>query len=247
MEMLVDSLGNPLQIAIDGLAATGKTTVGVRVARKLNILFLDTGVLYRSFTLVVTAEHLDPGDERACTWVAKNIDLKLSPPSVDDGRAATVHIGHRDVTWEIRSAEIDRLVSQVAAHPRVREVVRARQHAIAKEQPIVMVGRDIASVVLPWAQVKVMLTASLEERVRRRAAELQERQPDAVINMAQLYADIEKRDKVDSVRTNATIGTHHIDTTNLTIDEVAEKVVQLTKQATDPTGTTLKLPKVRPE
>jgi len=244
--MLEDSLGNPLQVAIDGMVATGKTTVGVRIAQQLNILFLDTGVLYRSFTLVILDQKLDVTDERACAWVAENIDLRLMPPTMDDGRAATVLIGGRDVTWDIRASEIDHHVPQVAAHPRVREAARARQHGIAKEQPIVMVGRDITSVVLPWAQVKVMLTASLDERVRRRAAELQARQPDASIDLVKLRQEIMKRDEDDSIRITSTIGTHFIDTTGLSVDGVAMRICKLAQDAVDPTGTTLKLPAQRP-
>jgi len=244
-DVFKDEFGQPLQIAIDGLVATGKTTVGQEVANKLGILFLDTGMLYRAIALFAIETHINLQDEDACALVAESLDLHLMPPIDDDGRPATVLLGSRDITWAIRTPLVDQHVSQVSRHPLVRNAVRIRQHAIASLQPIVMVGRDIATVVLPRAQVKVMLTASLEERIRRRYLEIQARQPDRQVNYEQLVMAITKRDADDDVRTQLTIATHVINTDGQTAAQVVDQIVELANEIVRGSGATLKLPRIQ--
>ena len=238
--MMVD--GRPLHIAIDGLVATGKTTVGMEVARRLGILFLDTGVIYRSITLKALECQADIGNEEQCGLVAERLDLLIMPPTSKDGRPSTVILGGIDVTWQIRTSDIDRCVPTVAAHPRVRRAVRQIQHEIAMNQPIVMVGRDIASVVLPDAQIKIMLTASPEERVRRRLEELQSRHHDLPIDAAQLHMEIRQRDDEDLFRLNTTLHTIMINTDGLSKSQVVDKLMAIIEFMADPCNATAKRP-----
>jgi CMP/dCMP kinase len=230
----------PLHIAIDGLVATGKTTVGMKVAERLRILFLDTGVLYRAITLFILETGIDMQSEHACSLVANGITIKVMPPTVQDNRPATVLLGKQDVTWDIRSKDVDHFVPTISAHPKVRAAVRERQHEIAETQPVVMVGRDIATVVLPNAQVKVMLTANLEERVRRRYQEIQAREFNVSMSLGDLRQDIISRDADDSIRVLETSETQLIATDNRTIDDIVSIIVTMAYEALR--ETTLKLP-----
>jgi cytidylate kinase len=216
-----------IQIAIDGLVAAGKSTVGERVARALGILYVDTGVMYRAVALVAAERGCDPHDEAACGAIAETLALRLLPLTVDDGRQATVLLGERDITWDLRSNVVNRTVPIVAAHPRVRAALHLWQRQLAAEHSVVMVGRDIAAEVLPEAKVKIMLVADLDERVRRRAAELQARQPDAPVDLLQLRLDISERDRNDRTRTLLTPDTLIIDTDHLTLDQVAARIVEV--------------------
>lgn len=216
-----------IQIAIDGLVAAGKSTVGERVARALGILYVDTGVMYRAVALVALEHGADPHDEAACGEIAEHLAVRLLPPTVDDGRQATVLLGQRDITWDLRSDAVNHAVPIVSAHPRVRAALRAWQRQLAAEQSVVMVGRDIAAVVLPEAKVKIMLTADLDERVRRRAAELQARHPDAPVDLLQLRLEISERDRNDRTRTLLTPDTLIIDTDHLTLDQVVARIVEV--------------------
>jgi CMP/dCMP kinase len=218
----------PLQVAIDGYAATGKSTVGLAVANRLRIFYLDTGVMYRAVALAVLEEDADPRDDIACEKIAESLDLRLIPPTVDDGRQLTVCIGDRDVTWDIRSGTVNSIVGRVANHERVRRVLIERQRHIASEQSIVMVGRDITSKVLPNAQVKVILEASLDERVRRRVAELQLRQPGTPVDEKDIRRGIQARDKLDSKEMKAKRRRAiTIRTNRLTADEVVSHILRL--------------------
>jgi cytidylate kinase len=216
-----------IQIAIDGLVAVGKSTVGERVARRLGILYVDTGVMYRAVALVAHERGVDIHDNDACGEIAETLPLKLLPPTVDDGRQATVLLDGRDITWDLRSEVINQTVPIVAAHPRVRAALHVWQRRLAEEQGVVMVGRDIAGVVLPNARVKIMLTASLDERVQRRAAEMRQRDPTQPIDLRQLRLAISDRDRVDSDRTLLTPDTLIIDTDHLTIDQVVDRIVEV--------------------
>ncbi len=221
--------GRPLHIAIDGPVASGKSTVGAGVANALGILYLDTGVMYRAVALAAIERGVRPDDAESCGAIAEAIDLDFIPPSVEDGRQLTVLLDGRDVTWRIRSDDVNRVVSQVSAHPRVRAALRQRQQAIAATRPVVMVGRDITSVVLPDAQVKIFLDASPEERVRRRAAELLARQPGATIDHDRLRDDIARRDAQDSAQMQLTPDTLTISTDGLTPEQVVARIVEVAR------------------
>ncbi len=160
------------QIAIDGAAGTGKSTIGERVARHLGCLYVDTGAFYRALTYLALREGVDPEDAGALAALARTSTITIAPPTVLDGRQYTVLVNGQDVTRELRTPAIETSISRVSHHPEVREVLRERQRELADEQAVVMVGRDIGTVVLPTADLKIVLSTSLDERARRRHADL---------------------------------------------------------------------------
>lgn len=191
-------MARPRTIAIDGPAGAGKSTVGALVAERLGYLFLDTGAMYRAVALAAQRRAIDPDDAEALTALAKAVRITIGPPTKQDGRAYTVLLDGSDVTWDIRSAEIDRIVSQVARVAGVRDAMVAQQRDLAGKGRVVMVGRDIGTVVLPSADRKVFLTASAGERARRREEELAsrgERRP-----RQELLQEILRRDQLDTER-----------------------------------------------
>lgn len=188
----------PRTIAIDGPAGAGKSTIGALVAERLGYLFLDTGAMYRAVAVAALRRGIDPDDAPALGPLAREIRVAIGPPTVRDGRTYTVLLDGTDVTWDIRSAEIDRIVSQVARVPEVRDAMVAQQRALAKRGRVVMVGRDIGTVVLPRADRKVFLTASASERAKRRGEELAAR--GEVRPRRELLHEILRRDQLDSER-----------------------------------------------
>jgi cytidylate kinase len=185
----------PDTITIDGPAGAGKSTLGELLARRLGYLYFDTGVMYRALTWAALRHGVDPGDEQATAALARKLDIDIEPPAVADGRQYTVRVAGQDVTWDLRQQEVDRQVSRVARHPAVREILRARQRAIGMRGQVVMVGRDIGTIVLPEARLKIYLQASQRARAARRAAELRAR--GAAIELAEIEADLARRDALD--------------------------------------------------
>jgi cytidylate kinase len=191
-------MATPRTIAIDGPAGAGKSTIGALVAERLGYLFLDTGAMYRAVALAALRKRIDPDDAEKLTGLAKKVRIMIGPPTKQDGRAYTVLLDGGDVTWDIRSADIDRSVSQVARVEGVRDAMVAQQRALAAQGRVVMVGRDIGTVVLPDAERKIFLTASAGERARRREEELAsrgERRP-----RQELLHEILRRDQLDTER-----------------------------------------------
>lgn len=188
----------PRTIAIDGPAGAGKSTIGALVAERLGYLFLDTGAMYRAVALAAKHRDIDPDDAEALGSLAREVRIAIGPPTVRDGRAYTVLMDGVDVTWPIRSADIDRIVSQVARVPAVRDAMVAQQRQLAAKGRVVMVGRDIGTVVLPDADRKVFLTASAAERAKRRGDELAAR--GEVRPRQELLHEILRRDQIDSER-----------------------------------------------
>ena len=188
----------PRTIAIDGPAGAGKSTIGALVAERLGYLFLDTGAMYRAVALAALERKVDPDDGAALTALAEDLRINIGPPTVRDGRAYTVLLDGRDVTWDIRDGRIDRVVSQVARVPGVRDAMLGQQRALAQRGRVVMVGRDIGTVVLPDAERKIFLTASAAERARRREEELQSRGEQRP--RQELLHEILRRDQLDSER-----------------------------------------------
>ena len=188
----------PRTIAIDGPAGAGKSTIGALVAERLGYLFLDTGAMYRAIALAAKRQSIDPDDAPKLAAVAHDARVLIGPPTKRDGRAYTVLLGGDDVTWAIREAEIDRTVSQVARVPAVRSAMVEQQRALAKRGRVVMVGRDIGTVVLPDADRKIFLTASASERAKRREEELAAR--GDVRPRQELLTEILRRDQLDSER-----------------------------------------------
>jgi len=191
-------MGIPKIIAIDGPAASGKSTLGHKLAHALGYLYFDTGVMYRAVTWLALTQGLDIGDEAAITKLAQCTQFDVRPPSIQDGRAYDVIVDGQDITWDIRRPEVDGNVSPVSAYAGVRKALSAQQRRIGKRGNIVMVGRDIGTVVLPNAELKIYLEASVEERARRRFEELRGRSEPA--NYDNILQAMRKRDQIDSHR-----------------------------------------------
>lgn len=185
-------------IAIDGPAASGKSTLGHKLAQALGYLYFDTGVMYRAVTWLAIRQGLDIGDEAAITNLAEQAQIDVRPPSIQDGRAYDVIVDGQDFTWEIRRPEVDANVSPVSAYAGVRKALSAQQRRIGERGNVVMVGRDIGTVVLPDAELKIYLDASVRERARRRYEELRQRSEPA--DYAHILYAMRKRDKIDSNR-----------------------------------------------
>ncbi|MCJ7694750.1 MAG: (d)CMP kinase, partial [Anaerolineaceae bacterium] len=162
-------------IAIDGPAASGKSTVGALLANDLGYVCLDTGIMYRAVTLAALQAGISIKDEVSVTKLAENIRIDFLLPSVDDGRSFNVLLDGKDVTWDIRLPEVNNNVSEVSAYQGVRNAMTIQQRRIGQAGKIVMLGRDIGSIVLPDADLKIYLDASVEERARRRFEENRQR------------------------------------------------------------------------
>ncbi|MFZ1794253.1 MAG: (d)CMP kinase [Anaerolineae bacterium] len=186
------------RIAIDGPAGSGKSTIGQMLADKLGFLYFDTGVMYRAVTLAALLHGVDLDDEPSVTQLAERSHIEVMPAEIDDGRQATILLDGRDVTWDIRKPEVDAGVSIPSKYAKVRENMVAQQRRIAGSKRVLMVGRDIGTVVLPDAEVKIYLTASVEERARRRHEELLARGEHS--NYDEVLAAMRRRDQIDSSR-----------------------------------------------
>ncbi len=185
-------------IAIDGPAASGKSTLGQKLAQTLGYLYFDTGVMYRAVTWLALQQGLDIADELAITRLAEDTQIDVRPPSLPDGRAYDVRVDSKDITWEIRRPEVEAHVSPVSAYAGVRKALSAQQRRIGLRGNVVMVGRDIGTVVLPNADLKIYLDASVEERARRRHKELLQRGEPADYDI--ILEAMRKRDQIDSNR-----------------------------------------------
>ncbi|RJQ41416.1 MAG: (d)CMP kinase [Anaerolineaceae bacterium] len=185
-------------ITIDGPVASGKTTVGRELADKLGFQFLDTGVMYRAVTLAVLEKGIDPHDEKAVSEKAEQIKIEILPPTQKDGRQNDVIVDGQDVTWKLWENNVRDAVSLVSTYQRVRQALTEKQRQIGLRGKIVMVGRDIGTVVLPDAEHKFFLVASVEERARRRFNEIQASGKKA--DLAEIQHALEERDKIDSSR-----------------------------------------------
>ncbi len=221
----------PRRIAIDGPAGSGKSTIGEQLARGLGYLYIDTGAMYRAVTWLALQEAVDIDDGPALALLAQSAEVVVSRPHITDGRQYTVTVRGRDVTWDIRDAPVTRAVSVVSAHPEVRAILIAQQRAMASAQQngVVMVGRDIGAVVLPDAELKIYLTASPEERTRRRYAELlqyQERQDSALPSMDEVLRDIQRRDEIDRVNMQPASDAIIIATDHLSVSQVLEVIYE---------------------
>jgi cytidylate kinase len=190
----------PRTIAIDGPAGAGKSTIGRMLAEQLGYLFLDTGAMYRAVALAALRRGISPTNEELLAELADSLAIRIEKPTPGetDGRSYTVMIGPEDVTWEIRKPEVESVVSQVASHPELRSALVRQQRRMARLGPVVMVGRDITTEVLPDADLKIYLDASLQERARRRFVELQERGSSLTFN--QVESEIAHRDRQDMNR-----------------------------------------------
>ena len=188
----------PLTITIDGPAASGKSTVAEKLAEKLGYLFFDTGVMYRAVTLAALRKLNSVADEAAVTALAERIQIDVQPPSKADKRKYDVLVDGADVTWDIRSKQVDNNVSKASTYGGVRDAMTAQQRKIGLRGRVVMVGRDIGTVVLPEAGLKIYLDASVEERARRRYQEELARGLEA--QYMDILESMRMRDQIDSTR-----------------------------------------------
>jgi CMP/dCMP kinase len=203
-------------VAIDGPAGAGKSTVAQRLAERLGFRYLDTGAMYRALTWLALQRGLPLGDGGRLGELAED-----NPVTLDEQRR--VQIADTDVTSSIRKSDIDRMVSVVARHPQVRQVMRARQRELADDGNVVIEGRDIGTVVAPDADVKVYLNADRGIRARRRQAERPEIGADA------LATDLRLRDERDAVRMQPAADAILIDTTDLDVEDVVAQIEELVR------------------
>jgi len=221
----------PSIIALDGPAASGKSTLGRRLADSLGYLFFDTGIMYRAITWIALQRDLDLRDESQITLLAQTAQIDIRPPSKDDGRACDVVIAEKDVTWEMRGGNVDSHVSVVSAYAGVRQALSEQQRRIGLRGKVVMVGRDIGTVVLPEAEIKIYLDASAEERAKRRYDELIARGEQADYN--EILRKVIERDRIDSTRAVAPLRPAEdaiiIDSDKMDVEQVFARVMELCK------------------
>ena len=216
-------------IAIDGPAGAGKSTIAKLAASELSYIYVDTGAMYRAIGLYVYRKHVPEEDINAIGETAKETEVSIR--YIDGERH--VYLNGEDVSEEIRKEHIGHMASVVGAVPAVREHLLSLQRQIAQENDIIMDGRDIGTCILPNADVKIFLTASAEERARRRYLELQSKGDNTPYDV--VLADIKERDYRDTHRDIAPLkqadDAVYLDTSNMTIEEAAAKVVELAKAA----------------
>lgn len=208
-------------VAIDGPAGAGKTTVARAVAERLGFAHMDTGAMYRAVTIAVLAGDVDAADEAALGPVVAGIEMSLNDPSV--------YLDGDDVTGRLRAREVTEVVSSVAAEPAVRAALVPLQKELANGHDVVVEGRDIGTVVFPDAEVKIYLTASPEQRARRRRIQL-----GLSTDEGSLADEMRIRDVADASRTVSPLqqaaGAHRIDSTDMSFDEVTDAIVALVEQ-----------------
>lgn len=221
--------GAKLQIAIDGPAGAGKSTVARMVARSLNYTYIDTGAMYRALAWATIEAQIGLDDQAAVCALAETLRLRLEPSAA----GLRVTVDDRDITALIRSPEISNLTSPLSAIPCVRHRMVELQRQLGANGGVVMEGRDIGTVVLPQAQVKVFLTASLDERARRREAELKAR--GVAVSPESLRRDIAARDARDGSRDVAPMvpasDAEILDSDTLSVDEVVREILRLSHEA----------------
>ena len=220
-----------IQVAIDGPASAGKSTVAKIVAKKLHFIYCDTGAMYRSVTFAALKNHVKLDDDQALKELLKTIEIRFVPAEPEQ----RVFVNNEEVTQAIRTPEITNNVSLVSAQPSVRAELTKRQQEIAEAGGIVMDGRDIGTTVLPNAEVKVFLVASVHERAVRRFKENQTKGIDTPLDV--LEKEIEEGDYKDSHREISPLTQAKdavlVDTTSLTIDQVVDQILEIINQKTN--------------
>lgn len=214
-----------ISIAIDGPAAAGKSTVAKVVAKKLSYVYIDTGAMYRAITYAALEQKVDIENEEQLMEVVKNVNIEFQQGE----NTQLVFLNGQDVSEVIRTPEVTNRVSIVAKHRLVREEMVRRQQELAEKGGVVMDGRDIGTHVLPDAEVKIFMLASVEERAERRHLENMNKGFDS--NLEQLKEEIAQRDKLDSEREVSPLkkadDALELDTTSLSIEEVVQKIMSI--------------------
>lgn len=215
-------------IAVDGPAGSGKSTVAKMVARKLGIIYVDTGAMYRTVALHCTQENIPLEDEAAVVAALDGLNMRIQP----DTEGQRIFLNEEDVTAKIRTAEIGKGASVVAAYQKVRERMVELQQEMAKEHSVIMDGRDIGTVVLPHAEVKIYLDAGVEERTRRRVGELEAKGETA--DFEEIKKMIIQRDYNDMHREHSPLKKAEdaisLDSTGMSIAEVQQAILDITAE-----------------
>ncbi|MGI6258732.1 MAG: (d)CMP kinase [Anaerolineaceae bacterium] len=219
----------PKIIAIDGPAASGKSTIGTLIANQLGYICLDTGIMYRAVAFQALKEGINVFDELAVSELSERIKIDILPSQDEDNRQFTVLIEGEDHTWDIRTPDVNRVVSEVSVYPRVRTAMTDLQRKIGEKGNIVMIGRDIGTVVLPNADLKIYLDASVEVRAQRRYIEDLSRGKKASFD--EVLDSLRHRDQIDSGRAVAPLKPADdaiiVDSDKMTVYEVVEHVLGL--------------------
>ncbi|HOK62553.1 MAG TPA: (d)CMP kinase [Soehngenia sp.] len=213
-----------ISIAIDGPAGAGKSTVAKKIAKKLNLEYIDTGAMYRALTLKVLENGLDPKNENEVLSLLENTEISFLNNHI--------YLDGKIVDEEIRNNSVNKNVSYVSSYSEVRKKMVELQQEMAKKSNVIMDGRDIGTVVLPNASFKFFITAKPEERGKRRYLELKDKGETDIL-LTDIIDDINKRDKIDSTRIESPLRIPDdaivIDSTNLTVDEVVDLIIELIK------------------
>lgn len=216
----------PQLIAIDGPVAVGKSSVGSLLAKKLGYVFFDTGMIYRAFTWKVLKSGTSPDDEQKLCQLANTTKFDFVPSKEGN---LSFFVDGEDVSAKLLSSEIEELVPLIAKVAGVRQAMVSEQRKLAQRGKVVMAGRDISTIVLPWAELKIFLTASADERAKRRYNELLKRGQNS--NMEIVLADLKRRDDMDIHRTVSPLRPAEdaviINTENLRLEQVVDKIYNL--------------------
>ena len=214
-------------IAIDGPVAAGKTAVGALLALRLGYRFIDTGVMYRAVTWAVLRDKVDPEEESKVTELAQHTQIEVT--GSDSLAGPRIRVDGQDVTGELRTREVEQGVSRVSRFIGVRQAMVARQRALANQGKIIMAGRDIGTVVLTNADLKIFLTASAEERANRRLRDMKELGQSPEFD--QVMEELLQRDKLDTERANSPLrpadGAHILNTDSIALTQVVERILAL--------------------
>jgi len=214
-----------IKIAIDGPAASGKSTTAKIIAQKLNYLYIDTGAMYRALTLAIIKANTDTSIEAEIKKLALQTKIELKQSEAE----LQTFLNGKDVSHEIRLPEINQIISKISAYPEIRKIMVEKQRRLAQRGGIVMDGRDIGTVVLPDAEVKIYMEAKLSERAKRRYDELKKKSVKS--ELSEIEKEIANRDQIDSNRAASPLKPSEdaiiIDTSNLTIEEQTNKCLDL--------------------
>ena len=222
----------PAIITIDGPASSGKSTLGQKLAVELGYLYFDTGCLYRAVTVAALQRGIPLTDAAAMAGLTAALDIRVQPPNVKDGRQYTVLVDDMDVTWELRAPQTDASVSVVSTFPEVRRTLTDCMRTIARSGSVVMVGRDIGTVVLPDAPLKIYLDANVHERARRRHAEIIARGEQS--DYDEVLEAMHIRDRTDSARKAAPLraapDAHVLVTTGMEPEQALAEIKSIVRQ-----------------